>query len=122
MEKKLYDLVIDEELEHVMSPLSDIELELLTESLLSEGCRDPLVVWKGKIVDGHNRYRICQENNIPFTYIEIEFQSLSEAIVWILRNQLLKRNLNDYQKCEIVVRYEDDIQAVLDSERNTQSY
>ena len=68
MEKKVYDLQINDNLAHVMPPLQETELMLLRQSLFSEGCRDPLVVWEGTIVDGHNRYRICRENGIPFTF------------------------------------------------------
>ena len=67
-EKKVYELKTSEALEHVMPPLQELELRLLTNSLLTEGCRDPLVVWDGMVVDGHNRYRICRENSIPFVF------------------------------------------------------
>ena len=106
MEKKLYEFEIDEELEHVMPPLSDVEQELLTESLLSEGCRDPLVVWNGKIVDGHNRYRICRANGISFEYRELVFDSLDEAVLWIVRNQIGRRNLTSFRKFELVMPLE----------------
>lgn len=65
MEKQVYELKISESLEHVMPPLQEVELNLLTQSLLTEGCRDPLVVWNGVIIDGHNRYRICREEQHP---------------------------------------------------------
>ena len=40
---------------------SEEENAMLEQSLLSEGCRDPLVVWKeeGVLVDGHHRLEIC---------------------------------------------------------------
>ena len=77
MQKKLHNLQINKSLEHAMPPLQEMELGLLTQSLIKEGCRDPLVVWKetGELVDGHNRYRVCRENSIPFTYIEMSFTS-----------------------------------------------
>jgi hypothetical protein len=111
MEKKLYELNINEALEHVMPPLQDLELELLTKSLLTEGCRDPLVVWNGVIVDGHNRYRICREHGIPFCYIEQEFPSESAAKLWIIRNQLARRNVPDFVRCELVLPLEAELKA-----------
>ena len=111
MEKSLYNLEIDEGLEKVMPPLSELELELLTESLISEGCRDPLVVWNGKIIDGHNRYRICQENRIPFEYVEKEFDDLPDARLWIIRNQLARRNVPDYVRIELVLPLEAELKA-----------
>ena len=112
MEKKVYELTISEALEHVMPPLQEMELTLLTQSLLSDGCRDPLVVWNGLIVDGHNRYRICQEHNIPFTYVEMSFEDVTEAREWIIRNQIGRRNVPDYVKCELVLPLEDELKAL----------
>ncbi len=111
MEKKVFQLKISETLEHAMPPLQKMEMSLLTQSLLSEGCRDPLVVWNGTIVDGHNRYRICQENQIPFSYIEKEFQDEAEAKKWIIRNQLARRNVPDFVRCELVLPLEEDLKA-----------
>ena len=49
-------------------PLLNEERALLRQNLLSEGCRDALVVWKGHdvLLDGHNRYDICTELGLPF--------------------------------------------------------
>lgn len=66
MEKKIYELNIDSELERVAPPLSENELEILREDILEHGCKFPLIVWEGVVVDGHNRYRICHEEGIPF--------------------------------------------------------
>ena len=111
MEKKVYELKISETLEHVIPPLQEIELNLLTQSLLSEGCRDPLVVWNGVVVDGNNRYQICRENNIPFSFVEMEFKDESEAKRWIIRNQLARRNVPDFVKCELVLPLEAELKA-----------
>lgn len=111
MEKKVYELKISEVLEHVMPPLQEMELNLLTQSLLTEGCRDPLVVWDGTLIDGHNRYRICQEHQIPFSYIEMEFGDESEARKWIIRNQLARRNVPDFVRCELVLPLEAELKA-----------
>ena len=59
MEKRMHKLNISDKLANLMPPLTKEEDALLTNSLLNEGCREPLVVWNGTIVDGHNRYRIC---------------------------------------------------------------
>ena len=55
MDKKMYELKINETLSHLMPPLSAEEESLLTESLLDNGCREPLVVWNGTLVDCHAR-------------------------------------------------------------------
>ena len=107
MEKKLYPLKVDNELATLIPPLQDVEQKMLTESILANGCEMPLVVWNGIIVDGHNRYRICVENNIPFATEEKEFESKDAVKVWIIRNQLGRRNLQDFQRCELVLPLEE---------------
>lgn len=111
--KGLHELKINEALENVMPPLQEMELSLLTKSLMEEGCRDPLVVWKetGALVDGHNRYRICQENGIPFEYVEMSFDSETQAKMWIIRNQLARRNVPDFVRCELVLPLEEELKA-----------
>ena len=37
------------------------------------------MVWKGKLIDGHNRYRYCKANNIPFKVVERHFSDKDEA-------------------------------------------
>ena len=111
MEKKVYELKINDNLAHVMPPLQETELDLLTQSLMSEGCRDPLVVWNGVIIDGNNRYKICRENNIPFSFVEMEFEDEASAKKWIIRNQLGRRNVPDFVKCEMVLPLEAELKA-----------
>ena len=111
MDKKMYELKISETLSHLMPPLSAEEESLLTESLLDNGCREPLVVWNGTLVDGHTRYRICWRHGIPFTYVEMKFESENDAVLWSIRNQIGRRNLTPFQRCELVLPYEDDLKA-----------
>ena len=111
MEKKMYKLTINDDLANLMPPLTKEEDALLTNSLLNEGCREPLVVWNGTIVDGHNRYRICWRHGVPFTYVEKNFESETEAMLWAVRNQMARRNLTDFQKCELVLPFEDALRA-----------
>ena len=63
------DLKIDPEFEQKIPPLTDEEFALLEENILSDGeIRDPLVVWNGYILDGHNRFRIHKKHpEIPVT-------------------------------------------------------
>lgn len=62
-------------------------------------------------MDGHNRYRICHENGVPFAIEEKDFDCREAAEVWLVRNQLGRRNLSDYQKCELVLPLEERLKA-----------
>lgn len=93
-------ITIDPEFAALIPPLQDDESAQLKASILADGCRDALVVWKGQniLVDGHNRYRICKDNGIAFRVIEREFESRWHVHLWMLHNQKARRNLSDYQK------------------------
>ena len=105
-EKKLYDLAVDPEFRDLIPPLNEEELKLLEESLVADGCESSIIVWNGVIIDGHNRYAICRKHDIPFSIQEKNFDSREEVMLWMLRNQLGRRNLNSYQRSELALRTE----------------
>lgn len=98
------NLRIDPEFQTAIPPLSAEEYAALAESIEREGCRDPLVVWNGILIDGHNRYKICTEKNIAFNIIERNFESREEAKIWILRNQLARRNITPFTRTQIALQ------------------
>ena len=108
-EKKLWELTVDEEFKALIPPLSEEEHHMLEESLIANGCEMPILVWDGCIVDGHNRYAICHEHGIPFAQEEKRFQSRSEVKLWMLRNQLGRRNLNSFQRSEMALKLKDTV-------------
>ena len=65
---------IDPEFEKQIPPLLPAELKQLKENILEDGViLNPLILWNGILVDGHNRYRIAQEHpHIQYTTIEKE--------------------------------------------------
>lgn len=87
------DLKIDPEFRDLIPPLTDEEFKGLEKNLLSYGVRVPLVVWQGTLIDGHNRYKIAKRHNLPFKTEEMQFADRDAAIVWIVDNQLDRRNL-----------------------------
>ena len=103
MEKKLYELKIDPKISGIAPPLKDCERQLLEEDILQNGCIDPIIIWQGMIIDGHNRYEICHKHGIPFSVVEHEFDSYDDACLWAAVNQLSRRNLTPFQKCEMVL-------------------
>lgn len=102
---------IDKEFADLIPPLTPEEFNGLEASILAEGCRDSLVVWNGTLIDGHNRYKICSEHDIPFSIIERDFTDRDSAMLWIIQNQLSRRNLNDFQRVEMVSKCEDAVKA-----------
>ena len=93
-------LRIDKEFAEKIPPLTKDEFDQLEANILADGrVINPLIIWNGVIVDGHNRYRILQEHpDIPFETFEKEFSDRYEVIAWICKNQLGRRNLTPAQR------------------------
>ena len=93
--------ILKELREHII-PLGEEELFLLQKSLVKEGCREPLMVWEKSenqlvLIDGHNRFKICQKNDIPFKVKKIKFNNIEGAKLWMIDNQIGRRNLTPDQ-------------------------
>lgn len=97
-------LKVDPEFQGKIPPLTFEELNQLEANILRDGrIINPIIVWQGLIVDGHNRFTIAKKHpEIPFTVHEKEFASRYEAIIWICKNQLGRRNLTPEQKKYLV--------------------
>jgi predicted RNA methylase len=108
MEVKMMELIILPKIQHRLMPLQPEELAELERSVLDEGIRDPLVVWRKDgqlvLVDGHHRYELAKKHGLSFQIVEREFSDLNEVLVWIDRNQLGRRNLTDEQRAVVMGR------------------
>lgn len=88
---------IDNEFKDLITPLKPEEYQGLRNSLIKEGCRDSIILWGEIIIDGHNRYEICNELNITFNTKQIELSDKEAVKDWIDKNQLARRNLTPDQ-------------------------
>lgn len=91
-------IIIDNEFRSLIPPLTPEEYNGLEESILAEGCRDALVLWGETLIDGHNRYEICTAHNIPFETVKKDFASRADVKLWMIGNQLARRNINKYAR------------------------
>lgn len=117
-------LKIDPEFQGKIPPLTFEELNQLEANILRDGrIINPIIVWQGLIVDGHNRYTIAKKHpEIPFTVHEKEFASRYEAIIWICKNQLGRRNLTPEQKKYLVGKQYEAEKALIPNEKGTNQY
>ena len=92
-------IISDEEFRSLIPQLEKHEYDLLEENCLRDGIRDAIVVWpqddgRNIIVDGYNRWKIIENHRIrDYPVKEQLFSSREEAKVWIIDNQLGRRNL-----------------------------
>ena len=98
--RKELELRIEKEFQEKIPPLTEAEFEQLRENILNDGeVYEPLVVWDGVIVDGHNRWKIILEHpEIPYRVKEMQFADKWAAFDWMYQKQLGRRNLTENQK------------------------
>lgn len=100
------ELKIDLEFQQLIPPLSDNERNQLEANILRDGIQDPLKVWQGVIVDGHNRYSIAQKHGLTFKTTELHFDDRDAVKQWIVMNQFGRRNINRYSRGELALKLE----------------
>ncbi len=115
----LSDIEIDHELRDLLPALSADEREELRESIDSDGWRDPIIVWLNYniLVDGHNRLDLwrtefgADEDDGP-AIVQKFFASREDVVLWIIRNQLARRNLTDAQRVAVALKLKPALAAV----------
>ena len=99
------NIVVNEELKAYIDPLTPEEHDALERSILAEGCRDALVLWGDVLVDGHNRYGICQKHGLPFQTVQNpRFQSMEDVHLWMIDQHLGRRSVSDFQRGVLALR------------------
>jgi N6-adenosine-specific RNA methylase IME4/ParB-like chromosome segregation protein Spo0J len=104
-------IVIREEFKKLIPALTGEEFKQLEANILSEGIRDPLVLWKGYLVDGHNRYAIATEHGLEYKTVNKDFKDSNEVKEWMILNQFGRRNLSNYQRSVLALQLEEVFSA-----------
>lgn len=108
------ELKINPELRDFIPPLSGEEKKQLEDSLLKYGYKGaPIYIWHDYIVDGHNRYELCQKHNIEYPVEELllgDNATIIDVMEWMINTQLGRRNLPPQQRIAVVKKFEKKIQ------------
>lgn len=101
------ELKIDPELRDLLPPLTDDEYKQLEKNIIENGFDKnfPIMEWRGYIVDGHNRYSICQKHNIEYVVGTLAYETKEEVMQWMLDIQLGRRNLSPIQRIAVAEKY-----------------
>lgn len=107
------NILVIPELEALIPPLNFDEAEQLEANLIKNGCREALLIWTTTkntvnslsedstpcyvLVDGHNRFRICQKNKIDFQIHLVSYKNMEEVREFMIDNQIGRRNLTPEQ-------------------------
>ncbi|UHG94116.1 hypothetical protein [Spirosoma oryzicola] len=104
-------LVLDK-LRDLIPPLANDEYDQLQQNILKHGVKDPLTVWETTpaaaqvdtdtsplfvLIDGHNRYSICQQYKLDYRINLVRFSTLDEVKDYMIDYQLGRRNLTAEQ-------------------------
>lgn len=93
---------IDPEFRDLCRKLTGDEFNQLEQNILIDGVRESIILWDGIIVDGHNRYSICVKHNLKYGTVDKSFGSRDDAKLWIINNQLGRRNLTDLDRVALL--------------------
>ncbi len=113
---KLSELKIDPEFEAINPALTGEERTKLEENILSDGIVfSPLIIWNQTIIDGHNRYRILMAHQeIEYSIQKMDFDNRDQAIAWICKNQLGRRNITLEQRKYLIAKEYEAVKAAKD--------
>ena len=63
------------------------------------------MLWGDVLVDGHNRYGICQKHGLPFQTLQSTlFQSMDDVHLWMIDQHLGRRSVSDFQRGVLALR------------------
>jgi len=92
-------LKTDREFRDFAPPLSADERAALESAIARDGgAHDPIITWRGYVVDGHNRYEICQRLGLGYATRELGRPSRDAVLTWIYEHQIARRNLSRDQQ------------------------
>jgi len=105
-------IIIDNEFQSLIPPLTKEEYNGLEKDIITNGCRVALDVWDNIVIDGHNRYKICSDNNIPYKTNSLSFTNRVDVLLWIINNQLNRRNISPYDRVILIQKQETLVQSI----------
>lgn len=105
------NIKINEEYASLFPQLSELEFQKLKEFIKTNGLWYPIIVNKdGIVLDGHHRFKACQELGIKEPKIETkEFADPLLENKFIIESNLERRQLNDFQRIELALKLSFDI-------------
>ena len=97
-------LTVNPEYEQLVPPLSNTEYASLKESIKDNGLWLPIITNSdGVILDGHHRFKVCQELDIQTKHAVRDFENKLFEKKFVIEANLKRRQLNDFQKAELGV-------------------
>jgi hypothetical protein len=95
------------------------ELTQLARDIKERGQLEPIILYKGVILDGRNRYRACQIAGVKPRIKEFDAQAARRSPEeFVLSRNLRRRHLSVGQKAAIALKWADQIELSADPQKN----
>jgi len=94
----------DKEIMFLLQPLPANKYKALERSILNDGCKEPIYVWHGVIVDGHKRYDICKKYERTFFIRQSMCINRAEVYAMICSQQLQRDDITNEMRKYLIGR------------------
>ena len=92
-----------------LSPLTEIfpawtaeQLDRLTEDIAAHGLREPLTVWRGRVIDGRHRLQACMAAGVDPVYRFLD--DAEDPLAFVIGENALRRHLDETQRAVVAFR------------------
>jgi hypothetical protein len=86
------------ELSNIFPLIEGKDFVELKEDIKAHGLREPIVLFEGKILDGRNRFRACQETGVTPVFEEY---TGTDPLSFVISLNLKRRHLNESQRAMV---------------------
>lgn len=98
-------ITINQEYADLVPPLSAEEYESLKQSIKQNGLWVPITVnSQSVILDGHHRFKACQEIAIEPKRVTKDFPDKLHEQIFVIDSNLQRRHLNNFQRTELALK------------------
>lgn len=89
-------------LTNILPLMDEKELKSLKKDIDEKGLQEKIVLFEDKILDGRNRYKVCEKLKIKPKYKQYKG---NDPLGYIISTNLKRRDLTDSQKAVVGIRY-----------------
>ncbi len=103
--KKGPALRIDPEFRRLVAPIQEADRLKQEKWITRRGHSLPIRVWRDTILVDYDTYSFCSSHNIPSYISNLHIKNREEAVIWICRNQLDRKDLAEEMTRYLIGRY-----------------
>ena len=108
------------EYQDLVPPYTEQDYQSLKQSIKERGLLVPIIAnSQGIILDGHHRYRSCQELRIECDYIVNDFENELLEKLFVIDSNLTRRHLNNFQRAELALKEKPILEEI--AKRNSEA-